>query len=86
MLVIFFLVGMLVMADLKTEERVKLVAGGFVLIMFFMKIIPSPYPSLVKYGIPMSISMLLTILLIFLSVVLAVFLSSQIARLIKIKD
>lgn len=65
---------LLVSTELTLQEKTKLISGGTVIVLFFLKILPSPYPFLLQ-KMPMSLAMFVTIFIISFSVALAVFLS-----------
>lgn len=73
MLIMFIITIGLIMNEskLSLKEKSRFIAIGTILTAFFLKMIPSPYPLFTEIGLPMAISLTLTMLILFLSLVLA---------------
>lgn len=72
LLFVFVIILILTLLDLEKNTRLYGIIGLSVPVLFFFKIIPSPYSYFVAHNIVMSISIILTVMTIFLTTSLAI--------------
>lgn len=72
--------------DLKTLVITRFLTALAMISLFFFKIIPTPYLYLNESGLPMSVSIMITVVFVFAATLIATFLVGKVVVLLETKD
>jgi hypothetical protein len=72
--------------DLKTLVITRFLTALALIGLFFFKIIPTPYLYLNEKGLPMSVSIMITVVFVFVATSIAAFLVGKVVDLLETKD